>query len=327
MLQFTDRGIYCPQADVFIDPWKPVSKALITHSHSDHARYGHGQYLAEPTNEKILRMRLGQEINFQGIEYGKSVTINGVSISFHPAGHIPGSAQIRLEHGGEIWVVSGDYKLSNDGVSAPFEPVRCNHFITESTFGLPVYRFPEPQFVHNEINQWWQENAAQGKNSLVAAYSLGKAQRVLHHLDRSIGLVYLHGAVAGMQDILEQGHPFLRVPLTKEKIKGAMIVAPPSVIGSPWMKRFEPCETSMASGWMHIRGMKRRQNLDKGFVLSDHADWDQLLQAIDATGAENIYATHGYSAVLAQYLRESRSLNAEVIETLFDGDEEEVNGV
>lgn len=330
MLRFDSKGIYCAQADVYIDPWQPVDKALITHAHADHARMGSKAYLCQQDSVAILKLRLGADISVEGLAYGQTIFINGVQISFHPAGHIIGSAQIRLEHKGEVWVVSGDYKLQADGVSVPFEPLRCHHFITESTFGLPVYKFPEPEIVHADINAWWQGNAAAGINSLIIGYALGKAQRILQHLDTEIGPVYTHGAVDNINNVFAENgislqHATRVLPeMQKKDIQGAMIIAPPSAIGTSWTNRFAPFSLGVCSGWMQLRGARRRRSADRGFILSDHCDWNQLNEAIKATGAENIYVTHGYKSVYAQWLRDAYGLNAVEVETLYESEQEDV---
>ncbi|WP_118952030.1 ligase-associated DNA damage response exonuclease [Taibaiella helva] len=323
MLQFDSKGIYCSRADVYIDPWQPVSKALITHAHSDHARPGSKAYLCHHDTVPLLKLRLGDGIRVEGIGYGEPLFLNGVRISFHPAGHIIGSAQIRLEYQGAVWVVSGDYKLQHDGVSIPFDPLRCHHFITESTFGLPVYRFPEPDTVHEEINSWWRQNVAEGQNSVLIGYALGKAQRIIRHLDESIGPVYVHGAVDNVNQVLLANGLLLKPTIRvipehqKKEIQKAMIVAPPSAIGSPWLKRFLPYSLGICSGWMQLRGARRRRSADRGFVLSDHCDWLQLNAAIEATGAEKVYVTHGYKSIFARWLQEERGLQAFEVETLY----------
>lgn len=328
MLRFDDKGIYCEQANIYIDPWQPVEKALITHAHSDHARAGSKAYLCHKDSVALLSLRLGADINVEGIEYGESLHINGVTISFHPAGHIIGSAQIRLEYKGEIWVVSGDYKLQHDNVSVPFESVKCHHFITESTFGLPVYKFPEPAFVHSDINHWWEKNADEGKNSVIIGYALGKSQRIIQHLDENIGKIYTHGAVDNINNTLIQNGLALKettrvtADMSKKDFEGAIIVAPPSAIGTPWLNRFTPFSLGICSGWMQLRGTRRRRSADRGFVLSDHCDWQQLNEAVKLSGAENVYVTHGYKTVFAKWLRESCSLNAFEVDTLYENDEE-----
>ncbi|MGV3762588.1 ligase-associated DNA damage response exonuclease [Parapedobacter sp.] len=315
MLQFTKRGIYCPRANIYIDPWLPVEKAVVTHAHSDHARGGMGRYLCHRHTAAILRLRLGTAIAVQELEYGEMVTVNGVRISLHPAGHIIGSAQVRLEYRGEVWVVSGDYKLAQDDISTPYEPVRCHTFVTESTFALPIYRFPDPAAVLSEVNHWWQQNAADGFNTVLLAYALGKSQVLLQHLDLSTGPVFVHGAVANVNAVLGGiGYRFTGewIPPGTDRVaaRGAVIVAPPSAFGSPWLKKLVPYRIALCSGWMQLRGARRRRGVDRGFVLSDHADWDQLNQAVAATGADTVYVTHGYEGPFARWLREEKGLQA-----------------
>lgn len=323
MIQFRPEGIYCPQADVYIDPWKPVKNAIITHGHSDHARWGNKHYLCHRLSKEILKLRLGREISIQTLEYSETSFINGVQISLHPAGHIIGSAQVRLEYKGEVWVVSGDYKVFNDGVSSSFEPVKCNSFITESTFGLPVYDFCPFEEIYSEINTWWSKNVEDGFQSVIIGYSLGKAQNILAHLDPSIGKVFVHGAVANVNDAFRlseidfQGERITELT-TKASLKGAIIVAPMSAIASPWLRKFQPYRIAVCSGWMALRGARRRYGVDKGFVLSDHCDFKQLNYAVQETGAENVYVTHGYQSIYAKWLREVYGLNAVEVKTLFD---------
>jgi putative mRNA 3-end processing factor len=326
LLVFNQNGIYCPRADVYIDPWKPVRRAIITHAHSDHARWGNQYYLAHHHSIPILQNRLGSSITVEGTEYGTVHHLHGVKISFHPAGHVVGSSQIRLEHQGEVWVVSGDYKLQDDHLSTPFESVKCQHFITESTFGMPHYRFPEPETVHQQITDWWKSCKENGKNAILIGYALGKAQRLLKHLDPSMGRIIVHGAVDTVNQLITRmGYELptyekVTPDSGKKEFKDCLIIAPPSALNSPWIKRFEPYSVGIASGWMQLRGYRRRQSVDRGFVLSDHADWDALNQAVIASGAENIYVTHGYKSVFAKWLREKNSLNAVEVETLFEGE-------
>lgn len=311
---------------MYIDPWKPVDKAIITHAHSDHARWGNKHYLSHKLSIPILKARLSSDISAEGLEYGQKIQINGVSISLHPAGHIRGSAQVRLEYKGEIWVASGDYKLQLDGVSEPFEPIACHHFVSESTFGLPIYHFPEATQVHAEINAWWQKNKTEGKVSIIIGYALGKAQRIIKHLDPNIGSIYTHGAVAVVNDLLTADGlvlpPSQRVlpTMPKSDFAGAIIVAPPSAVGTPWLKKFEPYSIGICSGWMQLRGTRRRKGVDRGFVLSDHADWPGLNEAVKATGAENVYVTHGYKSVFARWLREKNQIRAVEVDTLYEGE-------
>ena len=324
LLTFTDRGIFCPAGDFYIDPWRPVSRALITHGHSDHARYGHGAYLATHRALPVIRHRLGQ-ITADGIDYAETRQINGVSVSFHPAGHVPGSAQIRVEHKGQVWVVSGDYKVEDDGLSEPFEAVPCHTFISECTFGLPVFHWaPQTQIVA-DIAAWWAGNRAQGITSILGAYSFGKAQRVMAALP-ALGPILTHGAVEDTTAILRaQGYTLpdtIRVTaaVTPKTHPGALIIAPPSALGSAWANRFGPTSDAFASGWMALRGIRRRRSLGTGFAISDHADWVGLNQAIRATGAERVFVTHGYTAPFRQWLAE-QGYDAGIVATDYTGDD------
>ncbi len=325
VLTLTDRGLYCAAGDFFIDPWRPVDRALITHAHADHARPGHGRYLCTDASMPVMRHRLGV-ITGDTIRYGETRRIGDALVSFHPAGHVPGSAQIRVEVAGQVWVVSGDYKTEPDGLCEAFEPLRCHTFISECTFGLPVFRWQPQAVVADQINRWWAENAAQGRASLLAAYSLGKAQRLLHLLDPAIGPILTHAAVENTNAVLrDQGLPLpdtLRITpdLDRKANPGALIVAPPAVLGSPWARRFGPLSTGFASGWMQMRGVRRRRAADRGFVISDHADWAGLLEAIKATGAETLYLTHGYTEIFTRYLRESGH-DAHVLATEYGGED------
>ncbi len=329
LLEFGENGIYCPAGDFYIDPWKPVKRALITHAHADHARWGHNAYLAHEGSASVLRLRIGQDMQLQTVPYGKPLTVGGVEVCFFPAGHIPGSAQIRVTRKGESWVASGDYKLEKDGISTPFEPVKCHAFITESTFGLPIYKWQPQQQIFQEVNDWWRKNAAEGRTSVLFGYSLGKAQRLLNGLDTSIGQIFVHGAIWNILQVF--GNTVPKPPVTritreldKKVFAGGMVVAPPSALGSSWMRKFQPYSTGMASGWMTVRGMKRRRAMDQGFIMSDHADWPGLLQAIKETGAEKIFVTHGYTDIFSRYLRE-QGYDARAVETLYEGDEVEEN--
>lgn len=329
LLELTDLGLFCPPAGIYIDPWKPVDKAVITHAHSDHSRWGMKHYLAHHHSSEVMKLRLGSEISLETVEYGKFIEINGVKISLHPAGHIPGSAQVRLEYKGQVAVVSGDYKVENDGLSTPFEPLKCHEFVSECTFGLPIYKWETQDEVFRQVNSWWKENAAEGRNSVIFAYSLGKAQRILQNLDRSIGEVFAHGAVCNTnQALIKNGIDIWDVPritqeMSKSSFKGSLIIAPPSAMGTPWMKRFSPYRTGICSGWMNVRGTRRRKAADRGFVLSDHADWDGLIQAIEATEAEKVYLTHGSTAAFGKYLQEEKGINALELQTLFGVEEVE----
>jgi putative mRNA 3-end processing factor len=331
LIQPTERGLYCPVGNFYIDPWLPVERAVITHAHADHARRGSQSYLISREGEQVFRTRLGPEAHLETVSYGETRTFNEVKISLHPAGHILGSAQVRVEYRGEIWVVSGDYKVTPDPTCTSFEVVRCHAFITEATFGLPVYRWPAQAAIFAEVNTWWKGNQAAGKASLLFGYALGKAQRLLAGLDSAIGLIYTHGAVERLvRDYRDSGvslPPTLYVGDAPKNTNWsqALILAPPSAHGTPWSRRFGTSSTAFASGWMRIRGTRRRRAVDRGFVLSDHADWTQLMDTIRATGAEQIWVTHGYIPVLVRWLQE-QGLDARPLPTLFEGDEDEGSG-
>jgi putative mRNA 3-end processing factor len=319
------RGLYCAAGDFYIDPWEPVDRAVITHAHGDHARLGSASYLCAARGLPVLRTRLGEEAAIEGLRYGETRDINGVKVSLHPAGHVLGSSQVRVEHGGEVWVVSGDYKLDPDPTCEPFEPVRCHTFITESTFGLPIYRWRRPDETFAKVDTWWRANAQAERASVLFGYAFGKAQRILASVDASIGPIVVHGAV----EALNRGYREcgVRLPETrmvtdfesKKDFAGALVVAPPSAQSSPWLKRFGDYSDAFASGWMAIRGARRRRAVDQGFVLSDHADWPSLNRAIAATGAQRVFVTHGTSLPLVQWLTE-RGLEAHGMKTEFEGE-------
>ncbi|WP_378181046.1 ligase-associated DNA damage response exonuclease [Aquimarina sp. SS2-1] len=327
LLQFTNKGIYCAAAKVYLDPWKPVDKAIITHGHADHSRWGHKLYITHHTNIPIIKHRLG-DIKVTGKEYGETFTINNVKFSFHPAGHIIGSSQIRVEHQGEVWVFTGDYKIEDDGISTPYEPVKCHTFITECTFGLPAFKWTPQKEVFKDINQWWAENKAEGKTSILFGYSLGKAQRLLKYVNPEIGKIYTHGAIENMTNVIR---PMIDFPETtlitretkKEELLGNIVIAPPSAHGSSWIRKMVPYVTASASGWMTFRGARRRRAIDKGFVLSDHCDWDGLLTAIKETGAQKIISTHGYTDIFSKYLREL-GYDARTEKTQYEGELAEI---
>ncbi|HVR48638.1 MAG TPA: ligase-associated DNA damage response exonuclease [Pseudorhodoferax sp.] len=318
------EGLYCPPGDFYIDPWRPVARAVITHAHADHARSGHGHYLAAAPGAGVLRQRLG-DITLQTLAYGERSVHNGVEISLHPAGHVLGSAQVRLAHAGQVWVASGDYKLAPDPTCAPFEPQRCDVFITESTFGLPIYRWRPDAELFAEINAWWQANAEVGRASVLACYSFGKAQRVLAGVDATTGPILVHGAVEPLNQAYRAAG--VALPATqlatevsdRATLQRALVLCPPSAASSTWARRFGDAGTAFASGWMQLRGARRRGGYDRGFVLSDHADWPGLHGAIAASGATRVVVTHGSIAVMVRYLAE-RGLEAGAFQTEY-GDE------
>jgi putative mRNA 3-end processing factor len=319
LLRSTPQGWHCPAAGIHIDPRRPVPRAVITHAHADHPRGGCGAYLATPESARLLKARLGPDITVQELPYGTPLAIGPLRLSLHPAGHLLGSAQVRLARGGEVWVATGDFKRDPDPTCAPFEPLRCHTLLTECTFGLPVFRWPAPQAVMAAIGEWWRDNAAAGRPSLLMAYSLGKAQRLLAGIDATIGPILVHDAIEQMTQLYREagiGLPPTRpMPETggKGAVAGALVLAPPAADGSAWMRRAAGASRAFASGWMQIRGNRRRRALDRGFVLSDHADWGQLLETIRESGAERILLTHGYAPEMERFLTE-RGFAAEAVD-------------
>jgi putative mRNA 3-end processing factor len=328
LVNFTEKGIYCCPGDFYIDPWKPVERAIITHAHSDHARAGNKFYLCHHLTKPLLQLRLGDNM-YQSVEWGEPLYLNGVRVTLHPAGHIIGSSQVRIEYQGEVWVISGDYKVENDGLSGAFEPVPCNYFVTESTFGLPIYVWKPQQQIFFDIQNWIIKNKEEGKISVVIAYSLGKAQRLLSAIAEVNQSIFVHGAIFNINEALRQAG--IKLPeakrvlphMPKDNFKGSVILAPQSAEGTTWMKRFVPYEIAACSGWMQVRGNARRSNLDKGFALSDHADWRGLLATVEATGAQKVFVTHGFQSAFSRFLNE-KGIEASEITTSFGGEEEVV---
>jgi len=319
---FTELGFYCPQADVYIDPMRKVPRAIVTHAHSDHAKPGMGHYLCHSHGVEIMKLRLGQGISVQGLGYGEKIYINGVEISLFPAGHVPGSAQVRLSYKGETWVISGDYKTIGDGLTPQFESVRCHHFITESTFGLPIFHWKAQKEIFSEINHWWQSNANSGITSIILGYSLGKAQRIMKYLDRGIGDVICHSAIANANKALEKSGfnfgPWIEAEkavgnLSKEALSKSLLICPPNALNGPLIKEIGTHSLANCSGWMAMQKSQHWSHVDQGFVMSDHADWSQLIEAVEASKAERVYVTHGFSDIFSRYLREQLSISAEVV--------------
>ena len=309
-----------------MDPWAPVERAVITHAHADHARSGSLSYLCSPNCEPILKVRLGAQTNIQPIAYGEQIRIGDVTVSLHPAGHILGSAQVKIERQGYSWVVSGDYKTDFDPTCEAFTPVRCNGFVTEATFALPIYHWAPSKDIFAEINAWWQSNADANRASVLYGYSLGKAQRMLAGVDPSIGPIFTHGSVQRLNEVYREMGVLLppttyALAAQKKNFGGALVVAPPGMNGSSWVRRFGDFSTAMASGWMQVRGHRRRRAVDRGFTLSDHADWHGLLWAIRECQAEEIWVTHGSIDPLVRWLCE-QGLDAKGLVTQFHGEEE-----
>ncbi|MET0657899.1 MAG: ligase-associated DNA damage response exonuclease [Steroidobacteraceae bacterium] len=322
----TERGLHCPRGGFTIDPWMPVDLALITHGHGDHLRRGSERYLLAEPGAPIAAVRTGEPERLQSIPYGEQLLLGDVRVSFHPAGHVLGSAQIRIDDGAQVWVVSGDYKRAPDPTCAPFEVVPCDVFISEATFALPIYRWPHPHRVVREIYEWWQVNRERGIASVLFCYALGKAQRVLAELSAfSNETVYVHGALLPLIDAYRAAG-IVMTPTTsataakKKDYAGALVLAPPSAAGSPWMRRFGEHSSGFCSGWMRVRGNRRRRGYDRGFVLSDHVDWPGLIRTFDETGARRILLTHGHSEAMTRYLVE-QGRDAAALATQFEGED------
>ncbi len=328
MLRFTSEGIYCVPGKFYIDPWRPVDLAVITHGHGDHTRRGMKKYLCQRYTVPILQSRIGPEITVQGIDYGAPVTINGVKVSLHPAGHIIGSAQVRMEYKGRITVVSGDYKTQDDGLSTPFELVKCHEFVTESTFGLPIYNWLSVAEQNRQLQQWILHNQANNKTSVLIGYSLGKAQRIMKALE-GIAPLHVHYSIGRLNQAYESAGihlPEYQVVDLREDVRHldkGIVILPPSLLDSKIIRKIPDMAHAICSGWMQVRGARRWRSADAGFAVSDHADWSGLLDVIRSTGAEQVYVTHGQTAVFTRYLNET-GINAAEVKTEF-GDEEETS--
>ena len=328
MLVESPTGLFCPDGNFHVDPWGPADRALITHAHGDHARAGSQAYLCADPCRPILERRLGPDVHIESVPYGEPIAVGDVRVSFHPAGHILGSAQIRIEGASGVWTVAGDYKRADDPTCLPFEVVPCDTFVTESTFGLPIYRWDPTASVIAEIADWWEDNRGHERTSVLFCYTLGKAQRILAELSRvSDRTIFVHGAMASMIDAYRQAgvHMLDTASATEQprgrKFAGELVLAPLSARGTPWMRRLGVHSDGFASGLMRVRGVRRQRAFDRGFVLSDHADWPALLQTVADSGASRVFATHGHAEPLATYLRE-RDVEAGVLRTAWEGEPE-----
>jgi putative mRNA 3-end processing factor len=326
MLQESAAGLYCPDGDFYIDPWQPVARAVITHAHGDHARFGSQAYLCAAPCAPLLQRRFGASAVVESLPYGDTIALGRTRVSFHPAGHVLGSAQVRVEGAAGVWVVSGDYKRAADPTCEPFEVVPCDTFVTESTFGLPIYRWDAAEQIIDELMAWWSANRAAGLTSILFCYTLGKAQRLLAELARVTDVpVFVHGMMLPMIEAYrEAGVRMLpTLPLIERprgtSFAGELVLAPLSARGTPWMRRLGDLSDAFASGLMRVRGVRRQRAFDRGFVLSDHADWSGLLQTIAETGAGRVLATHGFAEPLARFLK-SHGMDSGVIRTAWEGE-------
>ncbi|WP_299049851.1 ligase-associated DNA damage response exonuclease [uncultured Polaribacter sp.] len=325
LVKFTKKGIYCIPGKFYLDPWYPVDYAIISHAHADHARWGNKHYLCHHHSKAVLQHRIGKDISIESLGYKQSKTINEVKVSFYPAGHIIGSAQIRLEYKGYIVVFSGDYKTQPDFLTTPFEPVKCHEFITESTFGLPVYKWKEETELQEELQNWVYQNQQNNRTSVFFGYSLGKAQRLLKLLE-GVDDIFVHSAIDNLNNALISSgidlpkSTLITADFKKAAVQNKIVILPPALLGSKLLKRIPNAATAICSGWMHIRGNRRWKGVDAGFAVSDHADWDGLLSAVKATEAEKVYVTHGSQAVFSKYLNEI-GIEAHELKTEFGEDE------
>lgn len=324
-LHLTRAGLYCPAGDFYIDPWRKVPRAIITHAHSDHARWGMDKYLCADVGKAILRHRVGENADISCVAYGEPLHLGSARVSLHPAGHILGSAQVRVEVDGYVAVVSGDYKLGADITCDPYESLKCHLFVTETTFGLPIYRWPSVQHVREQILNWWRLNQETGRCSVLTGYSLGKSQRALALLDPDQGPIYCHSSIHTFNELYKLGGinlPYARLvshaPSTQDWSK-AIVLAPPSAIGTPWMNRFGEISAAFCSGWMALRSERKRSIMQNSFVLSDHCDWPGLISAVEATGAEEVWTTHGFAESVSRYLVE-KGIHSIPLETKYQGE-------
>lgn len=313
LLEFTSKGIYCEKGNFYIDPSVGVEYALVTHAHSDHARRGSKHYLAHKYTAEILKLRLSKKIVIQSLDYGKEIDIKGVKVTFFPSGHVIGSAQIRVSYANEVWIVAGDYKLEADNISDQFEHIKCTHFVTESTFAKPEYSWNPQDIVMNEINNWWQRNSNSSVTSVISAYSLGKSQRLLKNIDSSIGKIVVHDSIDETNSIFRNLGFKLPITykfdeITKEELKNALVITPSFSTLKNLGNKLDGYVMAGASGWMQNPWFIPK-SLDKGFVISDHADWNGLVKAVKETEAENIFVVHGFTTYFAKFLN-SQGYNA-----------------
>ena len=327
LIDFTNKGIFCKQGGFYIDPWRPVDLALTTHGHADHVKWGNKAYLCHELTKPVLDQRLGTDLKIETLPYRKEISINGVKVSFFPAGHVIGSAQIRLEHKGEVCVVSGDYKVEYDGISTAFEPVKCHTFVSESTFGLPIYKWKPQDLIFNDIKNWISDNHDQQKTSVLVAYSLGKAQRLIKNL-ADYTTIYVHHSIANLNERFIQAGidlpPTVRISadVKKDELQKGIVIVPPALADGKWVKNLQSAAIGVCSGWMQVRASRRWRSADAGFALSDHADWPGLLSAIKATEAEKVYVTHGFVSTFSKYLNEL-GIQSEEVSTQYGNEDEE----
>jgi putative mRNA 3-end processing factor len=338
LLRVDDHGLYCIPGGFYIDPWRPRddTPAVITHVHADHARAGARYYVVSAAGEHLARLRLGADADIRPVPYGRVEEFRaeqgaGSSVSLHPAGHVLGSAQVRIVADGyPITVVTGDFKRDADPTCARFETVECDTLIMEATFGLPVYRWRPIEREIDDLLAWWIDNT--DRASMLFTYALGKAQRILAELARRPDTpadrpILCHGAVVTVNRAYEHSGVDLGswAPVGDRRgdaLAGSLVIAPPSAHRSPWMKRAHRPATAFASGWMTVRGARRRRGYERGFVVSDHADWPGLIRTVKESGAGRVLTTHGQNETFARYVGEELGPAADALGTLYEGDAE-----
>ena len=308
------QGLYCEPANVWIDPYKPVEKAIITHAHSDHFTNGCREYICSIETGLLLRKRFGNNINLKTFDYDKNFFINGINFSLHPSGHILGSSQIKINAGSEVWLITGDLKRQKDKTCRSYKKLKTDFLICESTFALPIFNWESTQKIIDNITKWVFQN--EDSTSILFCYSLGKAQRLLSELiTQNLKNIYVHKSINNMNIIYKK----LGIELEEAKlfnndieinnIKNSLLLLPPSLNNRNFLKKFNRVQTGFASGWMSIRALKKRSGYDKGFTISDHADWKGLIKTIRESEAKRVFLNHGEGEYLANFLRDKEDLN------------------
>jgi putative mRNA 3-end processing factor len=320
LIKYKDGNLYCELADIWIDPSKPVKRALITHAHFDHFTFGCEEYFSTKETAILIKKRVEDDLNIKEFDYGEEFKVNGINISFHPSGHILGSSQIRFIFAEEKWLITGDFKLQNDETCKKYEIVKTDYLISECTFGLPIFKWDETKKIATNISNWITNSP--DKTSLLFCYSLGKAQRLLNEISKTNfeGNIYSHKSIHKMNDCYRQLGICIKDTIkieNKKKIdqlKGNLILLPPSLSKGSYLKNLKNIQTAFASGWMSIRALRNRSGYDKGFAISDHADWNGILEVVKKSEAKNVFFHHGDSEVLSKYLSEKESINVLLFE-------------
>lgn len=331
MLELTPVGLYCPKGNFYIDPMYPVENALITHAHSDHAREGSRNYFAHHATMAIMNSRFSRwDEVYHPTDYEDYFQLGPVKCSFHPAGHVLGSAQIRLEYNGEVWVVSGDYKRDPDQTCKPYQPIKCDVFITETTFALPIFRWEKTEDVVIRIQEWIRQSHELDRIPILYAYSLGKTQRLLVELAKAGQENFvIHSSADKICRIYrDQGIPIPHYEIFSDRmapldITNKVLIFPPMMQRSKFVRRYKNLSEALVSGWMALRGTRRRRGVERGFVLSDHADWPSLCRTVRGSGAKKVFSTHGYTDVFARFVSESFKTEASELNVLRERSEEE----